>query len=35
MHTDHHHEEDHSASFTVGIIFIAVLMIIALIGLLN
>jgi hypothetical protein len=35
MHTDHHHEEDHGASFTVGIIFIAVLMIIALIGLLN
>ena len=35
MDTDHHHEEDHRASFTVGIIFIAVLMIITLIGLLN
>ena len=35
MHTDHHHEEDHRASFTVGIIFIVVLMIIALIGLVN
>jgi hypothetical protein len=35
MDTDHHHEKDHSASFTVGIIFIAVLMIIALIGLMN
>ncbi len=35
METDHHHEEDHSASFTVGIIFIAVLMIITLIGLMN
>ena len=35
MDTDHHHEEDHSASFTVGIIFIAVLMIITLIGLMN
>ncbi len=35
MHNDHHHEEDHSASFTVGIIFIAILVIIALIGLMN
>jgi hypothetical protein len=35
MDTDHHHEEDHSAGFTVGIIFIAVLIIIALLGLLN
>jgi len=35
MDTDRHHEEDHSASFTVGLIFIAVLIIIALIGLMN
>ena len=35
MHTDDHHEEDHSASYTVGIIFIAILVIIALIGLMN
>ena len=35
MHTDHNHEEDHNASFTVGIIFIVVLIIIALIGLMN
>ena len=35
MHSDHHHEEDHRASFTVGIIFIAVLMIIGLIGLMK
>jgi hypothetical protein len=35
MDIDDHHAEDHSASFTVGIIFIAVLMIITLIGLMN
>ncbi len=31
----HHHEEDHSVNVTVGIIFIVVLVIIALLGLLN
>ena len=31
----HHHEEDHRVNVTVGIIFIAVLAIIALLGLLN
>ena len=35
MDADHHHQEDHSASFIVGIIFIAVLLIITLIGLMN
>ena len=35
MDTSHQHQEDDNSSFTVGLIFIAVLMIIFLIGLIN
>ena len=35
MDHDHHYEEDESVNFTVGIFFIAVLMTIVLLGLLN
>ncbi len=35
MDNHHHHEEDESVNFTVGIFFIAVLAIIALIALMN
>jgi len=35
MDTHHHHQEEDNASFTVGLIFIAVLLIIFLIGLLD
>lgn len=35
MDTHHHHKEEDNASFTVGLIFIAVLLIIFLIGLLD